>query len=83
MEVYGLTATLYFHPFMVCSGIGYWNVGTRGGLASGEAMSAVIKIGSRIVPMTPVWPTKVFGRVKIFPHLLGQVPRVVDCENVR
>jgi hypothetical protein len=36
MAGYESTVTLDFYPFKVCSGIGYWNVGTHGALAGRE-----------------------------------------------
>ena len=38
------TAILDFHFSKVCSGLGYWNRGTRGDLTRGGAKAAGVKI---------------------------------------
>jgi hypothetical protein len=67
IKVYESTATLDFHSSSVCSEIGYLNIGTRGELVSGVAIAAVDKIGSCIVPMTPLWSRKAIGRMEVSP----------------
>ena len=53
VAVYESTITLDFHSARVCSGIGYWNMGTRGDCALGGAMAAAKKMGRLSLPRTP------------------------------
>ena len=52
------TATLYFHPSRMGSGIGYRKRDTLGGLANGGDYASVDMIGRCKVPTTPSWSIK-------------------------
>ncbi len=45
--------TLDFQVSKVCSGIGYWNMGTLGGRGLGGATASAVRMGMEILPRTP------------------------------
>ena len=53
MAVKESIVTLDFHVSKVCSGIGYWNMGTLGGCGVGEAIASAVRMGMEILPRTP------------------------------
>ena len=64
------TATRAFHSSRVCHGIGYWNIGTRGGCVSRGAISCVVKSGMCSRPKTPWSSRNAEGIVSVSPICL-------------
>ena len=55
VAAYESIVALDLYSSMVYSGIGYWNMGTRGALARGGAMASEDRSGRWIRPSTPLW----------------------------
>ncbi len=68
------TATLERHVSMSGSGTGNLNVWTLGGLGGGCVVSASLRIGRRMLPMTPLWSKNEVVRVVVPPLRLQDAP---------
>ena len=61
------TTTHVFHSSRVCSEIGYWKMGTRGGCVFGGSISSAVKRGRCSRPRTPWWSRNAEGIVCVSP----------------
>ena len=67
VAVYVSISTLAFHSSNVCSGMGYWNIGTLGGCGDGGTNASAQRTGREIRPSIPVWSKKAEGIVCVSP----------------
>ncbi len=69
-----LTGTSERHVSMLGSGTGNLNVWTIGGLGGGYVVSALVRIGRRMLPMTPLWSKNEVVRLVVPPTWAARCP---------